>query len=260
LKVAGVSVLALSLVLGLASPVLAAPDWAPPRVSHLSPKLLMGKVIDKGESSFVIQSRGEELTISVNSDTQYQKAPIPRVVLPLARRLMGLRQQSQERLGLTKWLRPFAGRAGLFFEVLVPWKVPALARYRVELRQGWERLRLMRGLRPFAEEATFDDIAIGTQVVVRVAPVEDKPVAKLVIIIKPTGYGCILGAISNISPADKTITIAPADGGIDIVLSYSEGTRFILRAITELEEGQSIRAVYDEDMIAKVVFVLIEVP
>ena len=263
LKVAGVSVLALILVLGLASPALAAPDGVPPEASNMPPKILMGEVvsIDEAEKIFVIQSRGEELTISVNGDTQYLKAPIPRVVLPLARRLMGLRQQSQERLGLRRWLHPFAGRAGLFFEAPVPWKVPALARYRVELRQGWERLGLMRWLRPFAEEATFDDIAVGTQVVVRAVPAEDSPVAKLVIIIKPTGYGCILGAITDISPEDKTLTIAPADGGTDIVLSYSEGTRFILRGITELEEGQLIRAVYDaEDMIAKVVFVPVEVP
>jgi len=220
LKVAGVSVLALSLVLGLALPVLAAPDGVLPEASNMPPKILMGEVvdIDEAEKIFVIQSRGEELTISVNGDTQYLKAPIPRVVLPLARRLMGLRQQSQERLGLMRWLCPLA------------------------------------------EEATFDDITVGTQVVVRAVPAEDSPVAKLVIIIEPTGYGCILGAITDISPEDKTLTIAPADGGTDIVLSYSEGTRFILRGITELEEGQSIRAVYDEDMIAKVVFVPVEVP
>ena len=197
LKVAGVSVLALILVLGLASPALAAPDGVPPEASNMPPKILVGEVvdIDEAEKIFVIQSRGEELTISVNGDTQYLKAPIPRVVLPLARRLMGLRQQSQERLGLRRWLHPFA------------------------------------------EEATFDDIAVGTQVVVRAVPAEDNPVAKLVIIIKPTGYGCILGAITDISPEDKTLTIAPADGGTDIVLSYSEGTRFILRGISELEEG-----------------------
>lgn len=262
LKIAGVSVLALSLVLGLASPALAAPpDWAPPRASHMPPKLLMGKVIDKGESSFVIQSRGEELTISVNSDTQYQKAPIPRGVLPLARHLIGLKQPSQERSGLTRWLHPLAGRAGSFFKRFMPWTVPALARYRVELRQqGWEGLGFGRWLRPFAEEATFDDIAVGTHVVVRVVPGEDNPVAKLVIIIKPTGYGCILGEITNISLENKTITIAPADGGTEIDLSYNEGTRFILRGTPGLEVGQSVRAVYDEEMIAKVVFIPVEVP
>ena len=107
---------------------------------------------------------------------------------------------------------------------------------------------------------TSDDIAIGTQVVVRVVPAEDNLVAKLVIIIKPTSYGRILGTITDISPEDKTITIAPADGGDDIVLSYSERTRFILRGITELEVGQSIRAIHDEEMIAKVVFVPVGVP
>ncbi len=263
LKVAGVSVLALSLVLGLALPALAAPDGVLPEASHMPPKILMGEVvdIDKAEKIFVIQSRGEELTLSVNSDTQYLKAPIPRVVLPLARRLVGLRQQSQERLGLRRWLHPFAGRAGLFFKALVPWGVPGLVRHRLELRQqAEEEPGLIGWLRPFAEEAAFDDIAVGSQVVVRAVPAEDNPVAKLVIIIEPIGYGRVVGTITDISPEDKTLTIAPADGGTDIVLSYSERTRFILRGITELEEGQLIRAVYDEEMIANLVFAPVAVP
>ena len=262
LKVAGVSVLALSLVLGLALPALAAPDGVLPEASHMPPKILMGEVvdIDKAEKIFVIQSRGEELTLSVNSDTQYLKAPIPRVVLPLARRLVGVRQQSQERLGLRRWLHPFAGRAGSFFKALVPWGVPGLVRHRLELRQQAEEEPGLIGWLPFAQEAAFDDIAVGSQVVVRAVPAEDNPVAKLVIIIEPIGYGRVVGTITDISLENKTITIDPIDEDGEIILSYSEGTRFILRGITELEEGQLIRAVYDEDMIANLVFAPVAVP
>ena len=264
LKIVGVSMLALSLVLGLASPVLAAPpDWAPLQVSHLPREILRGEVvdIDAGKTFFVILSQGQELTISVNDDTQYLKAPIPRVVLPLARHLMELRQESQERLGLRQRLHSFVGRVGSFFRAVVPWGVPGLVRHQLELRQpAGEEPELGVWLHPFAEEATFDDLTIGTQVVVRAESGEDNPVAKLVIIIQPTGYGGVVGTITDISTVDKTLTVAPADGGTKIVLSYNEGTRFILRGITKLEVGQSVRAVYDDEMIAKVVFVPVEVP
>ena len=264
LKIVGVSLLALGLVLGLASPALAAPpDWMPPRAGNMPPKVLMGEVIDidEGKTFFVIQSEWWEVTVSVDSDTQYLEAPIPQRVVSLAEHLKELRQQSQERFGLGRWLRPFVEKARLFFKAHVPWRVPSLARHRLELRQqGWEKLGLVRWFHPFAEEATFDDIAVGTQVVVRAVPAEDNPVAKLVLIIEPTGYGCISGTITDISSVDKTITIAPADGDEDIILSYNEGTRFVLRGIPRLEVGQSIRAIYDEEMIAKVVFVPVEMP
>jgi len=265
LKVAGVSVLALSLVLGLALPALAAPpNRVPPRASPVPPAMLMGEVVsvDEGKAFFVIQSGWGEVTVSVNNDTQYYEALIPWRAIPPASRMMELRQQSQERLGLRRWLHPFAGRAGSFFKALVPWGVPGLVRHRLELRQqAEEEPGLIGWLRPLAEEATFDDITVGTQVVVRAVPAEDNPVAKLVIIIEPIGYGRVVGTITDISLENKTLTIAPADGGTEIILSYSEGTRFILRGITELEEGQLIRAIYDaEEMIAKVVFVPVEVP
>ena len=50
LKVAGVSVLAFILVLGLASPALAVPDGVPPEASYMPPKILMGEVVDIDEA------------------------------------------------------------------------------------------------------------------------------------------------------------------------------------------------------------------
>jgi hypothetical protein len=264
LKVVGVSALALGLVFGLASPALAAPpDWASSWASHMPPAVLMGEVIsvDASQQTFGVQSGEREVTVSVDSDTHYYEAPIPWRAIPPAKRLMELRQQSQERLGLNKWLRPFVGKVGSFFKAVVPWGIPCLVRHQLELRQqAGEEPGLMGWLRPFAEEATFDDLTVGTQVVVLAESGEDNPLAKLVIIIEPTGYGHVLGTITDVSSVDKTITIAPADGGEEIILSYDEGTRFILCGIPGLEMGQSIRAIYDEDMTAKVVFSPVEVP
>jgi len=259
LKIVVVSALALSLVFGLASPALAAPpDWALPRASHMSPALLMGEVveIDASQQTFVVQSGLWEVTVSVDSETQYYEALIPARAVPPAQRLMELVQESQERPGLNKWLRSFVGRVGSLFKAVASWRVPGLVRHQLELKQqAEEELGLIGWLRPFGEEATFDDITVGSHVLVRAVPGDGNPLAKLVIIIEPIGYGRVVGTITNISTENKTITIDPTDEDGEIILSYNERTRFILRGIPGLEVGQRVRAVYDEEeMLAKLVF------
>ena len=86
LKIVGASILALSLVLGITFPVLAAP---PDEVENkVPPKIMRGKVvsIDKeNQGFFVIQADEQEpATILVDSDTKYFKALIPRKVIALA--------------------------------------------------------------------------------------------------------------------------------------------------------------------------------
>ncbi|UCC90398.1 MAG: hypothetical protein JSW24_04525 [Dehalococcoidia bacterium] len=258
MKIVGVSALAVGLVLGLASPALAAPpNRVPLQVSQMPPRLLVGEVVnvDEGKTFFVIQSGLQEVTVSVDGDTQYYEAPIPWRAIPPVRRMVELRQESQERLGLKNWLRSFVGKAGSLFKALVPWGVPGLVRQQLELRQpAVEEPGLGRWLCPLAEEATFDDLAVGSHVVVRALPGEDSPLAKLVIIIEPIGYGRVVGTITDISLGNKTITIDPIDEDGEITLSYNERTRFILCGIPGLEVGQSIRAIYDEDMTANLVF------
>jgi len=259
LKVVVVSVLAFGLVFGLASPALAAPpDWASSWASHMSPAVLMGEVveIDTSQQTFVIQSGWWEVTVSVDSDTQYYEALIPWRAIPPAQRLMELGQESQEKPGLRQRLHSFVGRAGSLFKAVAPWRVPGLVRHQLELKQqAGEELGLMGWLRPFGEEATFDDITVGSQVVVRAVPGDGNPLAKLVIIIEPIGYGRVVGTITDISTENKTITIDPTGEDGEIILSYNERTRFVLCGIPGLEVGQRVRAIYDEEeMVAKLVF------
>jgi len=194
LTIAGVSILALSLVLGTAFPVLAASDLALRQASDIHPKILASHIVslDENQESFVIQCQGMELTVLVDADTQYFKVLIPRKVAALARYRPELKRQNQEKLELA------------------------------------ERFRR------FTQKATFDDIAIGARVAVRAVPGEDNPLAKLVLIIEPTTYKHVIGTITDVSLVNKTITIAPADGNNDIILNYNEKTRFILRGTTKL--------------------------
>jgi len=262
-KIASVLALAVSLVLGLSSAALAAPpNWALPQAGNMLPALLIGEVVsvDASQQIFVIQSGWWEVTVSADSETQYYKAAVPAKAVPLAKQLVELGQESQGKPGLRGWLHSLVGKAGSFFRAVVPWGARGLVKHQPEPgEQGQGAPGLGGWLRPFGEEATFGDISVGSQVVVRAVPGDDNPLAKLVIIVEPTGYRRIVGTISDISLAGKTITIAPDDGGDEIVLSYDEETCFILRGIAGLEEGQRVRAIYDtEDMTAKVVFAPVE--
>ena len=250
-KLAVVSVLALGLVLGMASPALAASEWASFQGGHLPPRVVKGEVvrIDDGKSSFVVQSGWQEVTISVDSATRYFKALAPPRVATSTQHLMKPTEPGPGGLGLM-------GRFHRLVEgALAPWGIPALLRHRLELGElVQEAPGLGRWLHPFGEEATFDDIAVGSRVVVWVVPVDEgNPLAKRVLIIEPTAYHRVLGTVINISLGGKTITVAPTGGGDDVILSYDEKTRFILRGTTSLEEGEQVRAVYDEEGMARVV-------
>ncbi len=95
LKIAGVSILALGLVLGVALPGLAAPGSAPPQASDMPPKVLRGKVASIEENQeFVIQSGEQELTISVDDDTKYYKLCVPGRIVSLAWHRMEWRHQN----------------------------------------------------------------------------------------------------------------------------------------------------------------------
>ena len=121
----------------------------------------------------------------------------------------------------------------------------------------WANLNWLHRL---GKKATFVDITVGTRVIALVAPTEDKPLAKMVLIIKPETYKHISGTITAISLGDKTITIAPVGNGETVTLKYNENTQFRLRGTPQAEVGQSIRAICNEDMVAKVVFVSLRIP
>jgi len=244
LKILGASILALCLVLGSALPALAKSGPAPTESCNMPPKLLSGKVvgIDEGKTYFVIQHQGQDCTISVNSDTKYLRVSPLQQILPSPGNQL---EQGQDQIKL----RP------MFQKIL------GLIKFQAKLKNQYqERIETLRQLLPPGIEAGFDDITIGTQVRVHVVQGEVNPLAKLVIIMKPITPEYVIGIITGISAVDKTITIAPAGGANEITLKYNEKTSFILHGITGLAEGQCARAVYDEEMVAKVIYAPVKVP
>jgi hypothetical protein len=218
LKIAGVSILAIGLVLGIAIPVLASSSGADDSGSDA----VRGEVLSVGDQEFVIQSGEEELTIKVDEDTEYYQSYVPGRIVSLIRQRIRLGEQ---------------------------YELPPLDLENRPLLQ-LARLKL---LHHFGEEAEFGDIAVGDMVAVWLADGDN--LAERVLIVTPTDYTSVSGTIEDVSSDDWTITIAPDVGG-SITLNYNENTEFILKGTIQVETGQSARVIYDSDnMLAKTVVV-----
>lgn len=184
LTLAGVSVLALALVLGMAIPALAAPDSAPYWVGDLKGEVLRGDVLSIRDQEFAIQSGEEELAIAVDEGTEYYQMCVPKQIAALTQQRVQLRHQNQEEI------RAQAGHGHA-------WGLQNRIRARIEARNQvrlqpqlpqLERALLpelfwLRWLRFFGQEAEFADIAVGDSVVVLV---DENNLARVVLIIKPT--------------------------------------------------------------------------
>ncbi len=183
LTLAGVSVLALALVMGMAVPALAASDaqsWA----GDLSGEVLRGEVLAIGDQELVIQSGEEELTIAVDEDTLYYQLSVPERIMASVQQRLQLRQQNQEEL------RSRAGNGqcqGLQKRVraAVSARNQTRLQNRIAQTEGTPApgLLWLRGFCPFGGQAAFDDIAVGDSVVVLA---DENNLAQGVLIIKPT--------------------------------------------------------------------------
>jgi len=271
LKIALALILGTGLIIGTALPGLADPD-EPANTDDIAPGMVRGSVTSLGEGSFVIQSGEEKLTITVNEETRYFKAAIPRGLAAAARQQVELRCRNQEEAGAST-------RCRMNLRQQDRERIRNLARQRVDWCQNQEgtgamapampaRLKArgrvfqsengdipgprranLKWLHPFGEEVTFDDITVGDRVAVWLAD-GDTLLAKRVLIIEPATCARLRGTISDVSPAD--IIIEPADGSEAVTLEYNRRTMFILRGTTQVEPGQSVCAVYDSDsMVAR---------
>lgn len=257
LKIAGVSILALGLVLGTALPVVAAPDRAKQWAEDFEGQTVKGKVVsvDQENQEFVIKSGEEELTIKVDENTKYFKLSVPGRITSQVQHWKQFRHQEQEQEEIGA---PSGNGMGLGLKNQV--RARDLVREQTRLQdrlcqpdnEDMPRLKAKLKLNKlFGEEASFSDIEVGDMVAVWLA--KDSSLAERVQIIEPATYASVSGTITDIS--SSAITITPNDGE-PLTLSYNEGTVFTLKGIIQVQTGQSARAIYDSDnMIAKTVTV-----
>lgn len=256
-KIAVVITLAAGLVLAATLPGLAASDEeAAQPDSKPRPRWLKGVVssINATEDMFTIK-RGEETTdIRVNEGTRYFKVNIPpRRLLPLRQNGMALMQPEAVEATPPMQMKLKAvgqslGRGKPFTNpVLRPVEGQELAPNLLPLGEDNEKPKRLQGylkwLRRFGEEVTFDDLAVDDRVIVRVVPNEGEPLAKLVLIFKPSPYKRVIGEVTI---TNDIITITPEEGDA-VHLIYNGDTRFILCGSPSLIENEEAVAIYVEE-------------
>jgi hypothetical protein len=262
LKIAVASVLALSLVMGLALPALA--DSGEPQLwAGLKASIVKGEVIyvdQEDQAYFDVQSGENELTINVDENTRYFVLGASGLVTALAQQF---RLQNQVRLKLQNQAGVNAQDEqsmglGLKNQVRAGALVQDQARLRIQnqlcqMENAPLALPQVVGwlwCRPFGTGAGFSDIEVGERVVVWLADSDN--LAKAVLIVKPYARALVSGTITDVG--SETIEITP--DGEAVVLDYNENTVFVLSGFTLVEEGQLARAVYDsESMLAQRVVV-----
>jgi len=228
LKVAVASIIALSLVLGLALPALADSGKTLPWTEDFQVRIVKGMVTEVDEENqayFKVQSGEDEIGMKVDENTRYFLLNVQRPITAL-RQQFRLRNQEQSGVEVEQTLRlRVQNRVSQTEEVPIPETYPAISR-------------------PSGEKAEFSDIEVGDRVVVWLANGEN--LARAVLIAKPVTRARVSGVITDVSL--ETIEITPQDGR-PVILRYNEDTVFVLNGFISVEEGQLARAVYDSEHI-----------
>ena len=185
--------LGISLVAGLTLPGIVVADETPPQVSNILPKVLRGEVIDiyEAESSFAIQSGEQEpVVIATDNNTKYFKLSVPRRIGNLIKNRVMTRQLEAQERGRHEGMPPmgsrFKDRAKTTWlkRVRLNEAPAAMPTESQELDanlpvpgEGKGILKQCLGevqrLCCFDEEASFEDIAVGDRVMVRLSPDND---------------------------------------------------------------------------------------
>jgi hypothetical protein len=112
------------------------------------------------------------------------------------------------------------------------------------------------GLSRFGKEGQFSDIQVGDRVIAQVKTADN--LATQVLIIKAPAIQRVKGIITAVS--DNSITITPANGTA-ITLSWDGNTRFVLKGLISVQNGQYASAVYNRNtMTAQTVDVQVTAP
>jgi hypothetical protein len=269
LKIAVASVIALSLVLGVALPALADADEPMPWTDDFQLRVVKGTVteVDQGNQAyFKVQSGDDEIGIRVDENTRYFLLDGQGTVTALLQQSRTRNQEQAGAAGEHAFRLKLQNQAEVNVQegqgVAVQERVQAVAsvqnqaRVRVQNRVSQtETVPLPQTypeiIRPSGAEAEFSDIEVGDRVVVWLASGEK--LAKSVLIKKPEIRDRVSGVITGVSL--ETIEITPEDGR-PVTLRYNQDTVFVLNGFISVEERQLACAVYDsEHMLVKKVAV-----
>ncbi len=271
----GVLLMTVALILGLVLSGVAAADETenqPSTTATQPTKMVKGKVtsIDPGKTFFVVQSGEQEpVTIKVDSNTKYLTLEIQKGIPKLEELREKVQEKVREKVQKEVQKLPKIVERGLGNkngkanqQVPPPQTEDEDADEDTPADEDNGDLKdlpnKINSLHRLGEKATFDDIAVGDSVVVRLMPNENLAKEVLIVKVKPQVLSKVHGIITAVT--NDSLTIKKADN-TEVTLGWDANTRFVLKGIISVEVGQTATAVYNTEALkAKVVEVTITPP
>jgi hypothetical protein len=221
LKIGIPFIVIMTLVTGMALPVLA--DNESKSITGL--RLVQGEVMSvaSDNSTFVVQNGNQQpVTVLVDSNTKY-------FIVPAGKAAAAINSNTVKNKTIDKKVN----------------KVQPPQSQAADLKESVVTANCgndSNGLDRFGKEAQFSDIQIGDRIIARVKTADN--LATRVLIIKAPAIQKVKGIIIAVS--ENSITITPANGTA-VTLSWDENTRFVLKGLISVQNGQYASAVYNRN-------------
>lgn len=209
-----------TLVMGVALPVLADNESKP-----ITGRVVQGEVISvaSDNSTFVIQNGSQQqVTVTVDSNTKYFIVPAGKT----SSAINNVTVKEKTAANKANQVKPKQSQAAEL-------KEPGIT-----ANCGNDSNLLNR----FGKETQFSDIQVGDRVIAQVKTADN--LATRVLIIKAPVIQRVKGIITAVS--DNSITITPANGTA-VTLSWNGETRFVLKGLISVQNGQYASAVYNRN-------------
>jgi hypothetical protein len=212
-------VVIMTMVTGMALPALADNELKP--ITGL--RLVQGEVmsLSSDNSTIVIQNGNQQpVTIKVDSNTKY-------FVVPAGKASAVINSNAVKNKTIDKKLNK-----------VQPPQSQAVEEQGITTNCGNDS----NGLDRFGKQAQFSDIQVGDRVIARVKTADN--LATQVLIIKAPAIQRVKGIITAVS--DNSITITPTNSTA-VTLSWNGETRFVLKGLISVQNGQYASAVYNRN-------------
>jgi len=210
----------MTLVMGMALPVLADNESKP-----ITGRVVQGEVMSvaSDNSTFVVQNGNQQpVTVKVDSNTKYFVVPAGKTSAAINN--VTIKEKTADKKA--NKIKPKQSQAAEL-------KEPGIT-----ANCGNDSNWLDR----FGKEAQFSDIQVGDRVIAQVKTADN--LATRVLIIKAPVIQRVKGIITAIS--DNSITITPANSTA-VTLSWNGETRFVLKGLISVQNGQYATAVYNRN-------------
>jgi hypothetical protein len=221
LKIGIPFLMTVTLVLGMALPVLA--DNMPKPITGL--RVVQGEVMSvaSDNSTFVVQNGNQQpVTVKVDSNTKYFIVPTGKPAAAINSNIVKDKTIDKK----VNKVKPEQSQAAELKEL------------GVTANCGND----LNGLGRFGKEAQFSDIQVGDRVIAQVKTTDN--LATQVLIVKAPLIQRVKGIINAVS--DNSITITPTNGTA-VTLSWDGNTRFVLKGLISVQNGQYAAAVYNRN-------------